>query len=118
MLRNRAKAGPTVTKPSLWFHRNSRWLGDEPVVPLQPGGLAPESRVLDPMFWEHNSLGLFAVAEQTHRAKPAFSCSVSAGIRVEQGRLSQRKRISSWHPHMNLRLTGHMQASGGQSGDN
>lgn len=33
MLGDCAKAGPTVTKRSLWFHRNSHWLGDEPVGP-------------------------------------------------------------------------------------
>lgn len=27
------KRAPTVTKLSLWFHRNSGWLGDEPVHP-------------------------------------------------------------------------------------
>lgn len=39
MLGDRAKVGPTVTKRSLWFHRNSRWLGDEPV-----GGPPPPAR--------------------------------------------------------------------------
>lgn len=76
MLGDRAKTGPTATKRSLWFHGNSRWLGDEPAggpppppprpSSQEPGGLAPERRVLDPVFWENNSLGLFGTAEQIH----------------------------------------------------
>lgn len=64
---DRAKAGPTVTKRSLWFDGNSRWLGDEPAgSPPSQEVLAAECRVLDPMFWEHRSFGLFGPAEQIH----------------------------------------------------
>lgn len=47
---------------------------------LQPGGLTLDSRVLDPKFWEHSSLSLFAIAEQTKKPnRPVHTKPLWAG---------------------------------------
>lgn len=92
MLLDRAKAGPTVTKRSLWFHRNSCWLGDEPVGPP----FSQKVSYQNAESWTQCSGNTTAKPAKPFHTKPQRSL----GIRIKQGLLSGRTKISSWHQYV------------------